>query len=169
MDSYQGALPQSAHCLKDQLHRLRDGCNLQAMSLALILQGRLVATSDLTLIAELGRAKREALRIVIPTIQACAECDPDSYIEKKKTSFPGIGPDSLRKFHARARLLTEPGAAPYLTEAVTFPIMQKEVYFDIEADPMHGIVYLHGFVERMLGRPEPASFIPYFADGTTNA
>ena len=125
----------------------------------------LVATSDLTLIAELGRAKREALRIVIPTIQACAECDPDSYIEKKKTSFPGIGPDSLRKFHARARLLTEPGAAPYLTEAVTFPIMQKEVYFDIEADPMHGIVYLHGFVERMLRRPETARFISYFADG----
>ena len=125
----------------------------------------LVATNDLTLIAELGRTKREALSAVIPTIQAFAECDLDSYIQQKKTAFRGIGPDSLRKFHARARLLTDPGATPYLTEAVNLPVKQKEVYFDIETDPMHGVVYLHGFVERTLGQPETARFIPYFADG----
>jgi uncharacterized protein len=126
----------------------------------------LVATNDLTLIAELGRVKREALSIVIPTIQACAECDPESYIEKKKTSFRGIGPDSLRKFHERALLLTKPGATPYLTQPVNFPVRQKEIYFDIEDDPMHSVVYLHGFVERMFGQPETARFIPYFVDGT---
>lgn len=122
-------------------------------------------TGDLTLIAELGRAKRDAISVVIPTIQAFAECDPESYVQKKKTAFPGIGPDRLRKFHVRARLLTEPGATPYLTEAVNFPIGQQEVYFDIEADPMHGVVYLHGSVERAFGRPEPGRFTPYFADG----
>jgi len=122
-------------------------------------------TGDLTLIAELGRAKRDAIGAVIPTIQAFAECDPESYVQKKKTTFRGIGPDSLRKFHARARLLTDPAPTPYLTEPVNLPISQKEVYFDIESDPMHGVVYLHGFVERAFGQPETARFIPYFLDG----
>ena len=125
----------------------------------------LVATNDLTLIAELGRAKRDVISAVIPTIQAFAECDPETYVQKKKTIFPGIGPDSLRKFHARARLLTDPNATPYLTEAVNFPIEQNEVYFDIEDDPMHSVVYLHGFVQRMYGQPDTAQFIPCFAEG----
>lgn len=129
----------------------------------------LVSTNDLTLIAGLGRATRDAMRAVIPTIQAFAECDPDSYIQKKKTPFRGIGPDSLRKFHARARLLTEPNATPYLTEAINLPVKLKEVYFDIETDPMHGVAYLHGFVERAFGQPETAQFIQYFADGNSPA
>jgi predicted RecB family nuclease len=125
----------------------------------------LVSTNDLTLIAELGRAKRDAISGVIPTIQAFAESDPGSYVQKKKTAFPGIGPDSLFKFHARAQLLTVPGATAYLKEPVNLPIKQKEVYFDIEADPMRGFVYLHGFVERTFNSPDTAIFIPYFANG----
>lgn len=31
---------------------------------------------------------------------------------------------------------------------------------------MRGVVYLHGFVERLHGRPETARFVPFFADGT---
>ena len=125
----------------------------------------LVAKNDLTLIAELGRSKRDVLSEVIPTIQAFAESDPESFIQKKKTCFRGIGPDSLRKFHARARLLTEPDAGPYLTEAVSFPVREKEVFFDIEADPMHGVVYLHGFVERTYGQAPSSEFLAYFAEG----
>ena len=45
------------------------------------------------------------------------------------------------------------------------PIAAKEVYFDIEADPMRDVVYLHGFVERLHGQPNTARFIPFFADG----
>lgn len=125
----------------------------------------LVATNDLTLIAELGRAKRAVVSGVIPTIQALAQCNPDSYVQKKKTIFQGIGPDTLSKFRARAQLLTRPGATPYLKEPVDLPIRQKEVYFDIEADPMRGVVYLHGFVERIFGQAGTAIFIPHFADG----
>src|SRR5208283_3411195 len=106
----------------------------------------LVTRSDLTLIAELGRAKRDAIVGIIPTIQAFAASDPASYVQKKKTVFPGIGPDSLLKFHARAQLLNSLGATAYLKDAVAFPVTQREVYFDIEADPMRGVVYLHGFV-----------------------
>ena len=120
---------------------------------------------DLTLIAELGRAKRDVISGVIPTIQAFAQCNPDSYVQKKKTVFPGIGPETLSKLRARAQLLTVPGATAYLKEPVNLPINQKEVYFDIEADPMRGVVYLHGFVERKFGQAKTAKFIPYFADG----
>ena len=125
----------------------------------------LVATDDLTLIAELGRTKRDAIRGVIPTIQAFAQCNPDSFVQKKKTVFPGIGPETLSKLQARAQLLAVPGSAAYLREPVNLPINQKEVYFDIEADPMRDVVYLHGFIERQLGQAQTAIFIPYFADG----
>lgn len=125
----------------------------------------LVAGNDLTLIAELGRAKRDAIVGIIPTIQAFAASDPDSYVQKKKTVFPGIGPDSLLKFHARAQLLNTLGATAYLKEPVSLPVTPREVYFDIEADPMRGVVYLHGFVERLYGRPETAHFVSFFADG----
>lgn len=126
----------------------------------------LISANDLTLIPELGRAKRDALSAVIPTIQAFAECDPKSYVKKNdETIFSGIRLGSLRKFHTRARLLTEPGATPYLTEAVHLPVRPREVYFDIEDDPMHDIVYLHGFVERMFGQLETARYVPHFAEG----
>lgn len=126
----------------------------------------LVAASDLTLISELGRAKRDVISEVIPTIQAFAQCNPDSYVQKKKTVFPGIGVDTFFKFRARAHLLTVPGATAYLKESVDLPAREKEVYFDIEADPMRGVVYLHGFVEREFGRPGTARFIAHFAEGT---
>jgi predicted RecB family nuclease len=129
----------------------------------------LVATNDLTLIAELGRAKRDVLSAVIPTIQAFAQSNPDSYLQQKKTVFPGIGPDTLHKFRARAQLLTVPGATAYLKQQIDLPIREKEVYFDIEADPMRGVVYLHGFVERKFGQVRTARFIPHFADGNEPA
>jgi predicted RecB family nuclease len=75
----------------------------------------IVSAGDLTLIAELGRSKRDAMSAVIPTIHAFADCDPEAYLQKKKTIFSGIGADTLHKFHARARLLTDPHGKPYLT------------------------------------------------------
>lgn len=125
----------------------------------------LVASDDLTLIAELGRTKRDAMFATIPTVHAFAGCNPSTFNQGKKTIFAGIGPDTLLKFHARAQLLATPGATPYLKEAVHLPVAQKEVYFDIEADPMRDVVYLHGFVERVHGQPATAKFIPFFADG----
>lgn len=129
----------------------------------------LVANDDLTLIAELGRTKRDAMFGAIPSVTAFAACDPTAFIQSKKTIFAGIGPDTLLKFHARAKLLSSPGAKPYLKEAVHLPVAQKEVYFDIEADPMRDLVYLHGFVERSHGQPTSAIFKPFFADGTSQA
>lgn len=124
----------------------------------------LISADDLTLIAELGRAKRDALVQQIPTVTALANIDPDSYVKGKKTEFPGIGPDSLFKFCDRAKLLVTPSAKPYIKKSFTLPMAGKEVYFDIEADPMRDVVYLHGFVEREHGRPDTAKFIPFFSE-----
>jgi len=128
-------------------------------------KGELVTSDDLTLIAELGRSKRDAMIPAIPTVSAFAACSPQGFIQGKKTTFAGIGPDTLIKFHERAKLLTTPGAKPYLKKPVQLPVAAKEVYFDIEADPMRDVVYLHGFVERGHGQPGTARFVPFFADG----
>lgn len=128
-------------------------------------KGEVVANDDLTMVAELGRSKRDAMIATIPTVHALAACNPQGFIRGKKTTFAGIGPDTLIKFHERAQLLTMNGATPYLKQAIHLPIAAKEVYFDIEADPMRDVVYLHGFVERDHGQPGTARFTPFFADG----
>ncbi|MDI6451760.1 TM0106 family RecB-like putative nuclease [Anaerobaca lacustris] len=103
---------------------------------------------DLTLIPELGRATRDAMVSTIPTIDDLARADIGTWTKGKKTVFPGIGPDSLRKFQTRARLLTHPDAKPYVVHPVDLPPANTELFFDIETDPMRNICYLHGFVER---------------------
>jgi uncharacterized protein len=120
---------------------------------------------DLTLIAELGRASRDKISGVIPTIQAFADSNPDTFVQGKKTACSGIGPDTLLKFHSRAQLLSTPGATAYLKERIDLPVNLNEVFFDIETDLMRGVVYLHGFVEREYARPKTATFIPHFAAG----
>jgi uncharacterized protein len=129
----------------------------------------LVAKDDLSLVAELGRSKRDLMINVLPTVQALAAANPESFTRGRKTVFAGIGPDSLVKFRDRAKLLSTAGATAYLKSAVQLPVAAKEVYFDIEADPMRDVVYLHGFVERLHGQPAAAKFIPYFAESVEPA
>lgn len=125
----------------------------------------LIERDDLTLVAELGRSKRDVMIQTIPTVHALAEVNPDEFTRGNKTVFSRIGPDTLVKFRDRAKLLSTPGAAAYLKSPVHLPIAAKEVYFDIEADPMRDVVYLHGFIERLHGQPATASFISFFAEG----
>ena len=73
---------------------------------------RLEETNDLTLIFELGRSKRDAMLNHVPTIRDLAAADPSAFLTGKKTIFSGIGPPSLEKFHARARLLSAEGGRP---------------------------------------------------------
>ncbi len=131
-------------------------------------KAQVVATNDLSLIPELGRSKRDSLIRLIPTVKALAAANLDNFSAGKKTVFPGIGPGTLAKYQARARLLCDPKAIPYLKSPIELPIRQREVYFDIEADPFKGnFVYLHGAVERDHGKPATARFHPFFADGAT--
>lgn len=121
-------------------------------------------TDDLSQIPELGRAKRDAMAVEIRTVTDLAGINPDGYIAKgNKTPFKGIGAASLRKFHERAKLLKAPNARPYLTQPVRFPLADRELHFDIEADPMRDHIYLHGFVVRDRGVAEN-QFVSFVAE-----
>jgi uncharacterized protein len=102
----------------------------------------------------------------IATVGELAEINPEGFVVGKKTRFPGIGLDSLRKFQSRARLLKTKDARPYLTQPLKLPISARELHFDIEVDPLRDHVYLHGFVVRDPSLAEP-KFIPFLADQPT--
>lgn len=106
------------------------------------------AAGDLTLIPELGRARRDAMVSACPTIKDLAKADASVWTAGKKTIFPGIGIDTLTKFQVRARLLTDPDAKPCIAHPIALPSAKTELFFDIETDPMRDFCYLHGFVER---------------------
>lgn len=137
-------------------------CHWRSSCLAL-LKGR----NDLTLIPELGRAKRDALVDQFPTVTDLAAAAIGRFIHGKKTDFEGVGADTLRKFHARARLASEEDPKPYLTRAVTWPTAPVELFFDIEADPMRDLCYLHGFVIREGGGNASERFVGIFAETAT--
>lgn len=125
------------------------------------------AGDDLTLIPRLGRKIRDAMAPTFPTVAALAATDPEGWITKNKTQFKGVGEKSLMVFHARAVLLTEPMAKPYLKAPITLPRSDVELFFDIEVDPLRDFTYLHGIVERRGGDSADERFVAFFADDET--
>src|SRR5665213_195232 len=124
----------------------------------------LEAEDDLTLLPELGRAKRDVLVDRIPTVSDLSTTNVDGFITGTKTVFKGIGPDTLRKLQARAKLTKTKGARPYLTGPISLPSSETELFFDIEVDPMRDICYLHGFVERLGGDAATERYVAFFAN-----
>jgi predicted RecB family nuclease len=124
----------------------------------------LTTADDLTLIPYLGRSKRDAMENEFPTVAALAESNPDDFIIDEKTPFRGVGPDSLKTFYARAKLQKSPDAKPYLKAPVVFPPRSRELFFDIECDPMRDFTYLHGFVSRQDNNNASEQFVPFFCD-----
>ena len=128
----------------------------------------LTVADDLTLIPELGRSKRDAMLEHLATIRDFAAANPEHYIKGSKTIFPGIGPGTLGKLHARARLIAAgEDAIPYLRKQILLPTANLELFFDIEVDPLRDICYLHGFVERRSGENQTERFIAFFAEELT--
>jgi predicted RecB family nuclease len=128
---------------------------------------RLKATDDLTLIPELGRSKRDVMLSHVVSVGELAARNLDAFLAGKKTVFPGIGPDTLAKFHMRAKLLTTKDAAPIMRGPLQLPGYERELFFDIEVDPMRDICYLHGFIERTGGDNASEKFTAFFADKCT--
>lgn len=124
---------------------------------------RLTAADDLTLIPSLGRTLRDTMQATFPTIADFAAANPEGFINGKKTVFPGLGPDRLRLFHARAVILKDRTPKPYLRAPVALPATPVELFFDIELDPMRDICYLHGIVERRNGDNAAERFVYFFA------
>lgn len=126
---------------------------------------RLYAADDLTLIPELGRSRRDTMAAQIGSIRAFAAADPAEFVTGAKTVFPGIGPSTLAKLHARAKLIAAgKKSRPYMREPVNLPTANRELFFDIEVDPMRDLCYLHGFVERAGGDNETERFVAFFAE-----
>lgn len=124
----------------------------------------LESKDDLTLLPGLGRSKRTPLLSFAKTVAEFANLNPKSLLDEKgKSMLPGWGPDSLTRFHARAKLNCEKGA-PYMRLPINFPVQNIELFFDIETDPMSDLCYLHGFVERRSGDNSTERFFGFFAD-----
>jgi len=128
---------------------------------------RLKDTNDLTMIPELGRSKRDVMYGNIRTVTQFASTDPESLVSGSKSAFAGIGPDTIRKFHERAILLSQRDGKAYTRAPIVFPDHDRELFFDIEVDPMRDICYLHGFVERLHRDNATERFIFTFADAAT--
>jgi predicted RecB family nuclease len=108
--------------------------------------------ADLTLLPELGRARRDALAAEFPTLSGLAAASTSQYIRGDRTEFPGIGAQAFIKFQRRAQLQLTPDAKPYLTQQIAWPEAATQLFFDIETDPMRDFCYLHGFVIREPGQ-----------------
>jgi predicted RecB family nuclease len=131
---------------------------------------QLTLSDDLTLIPSLGRTIRDKMQAIVPTIAEFAAANPDDFVERKKSIFPGLGPDRLRLFHSRAVMLKSTPPKAYLRTPVTLRFLPVELFFDVEVDPLRNICYLHGIVERRGGNNETERFVHFFApDLTANA
>jgi predicted RecB family nuclease len=128
---------------------------------------QLTASDDLTLIPFLRRSDRDTMNDQIPTIASLAAINPDTFIKGKKTVFAGVGADRFRAMQARAVMLKAPLPKPYLRAPVRLDSFSLELFFDIEVDPLRGVCYLHGFVERRNGDNETERFVAFFADDET--
>jgi predicted RecB family nuclease len=130
---------------------------------------QLQRAQDLTLLSELGRAARDALREEFPTLRHLAQADVEQYIDGDRTPFARVGAKSLRRFRRRAALLLQPDGQPFLTRAVSWPKAPVELFFDIETDPLRELCYLHGFVIRAGGDVASERFEGIFARDTSEA
>jgi len=121
------------------------------------------AANDLTLIPELGRSKRDALLASFADVRALARAD------LSRAKFKGIRAESLLKLQRRAQLQCSANARPYRTAELRLPHAARELFFDIETDPMRDVCYLHGFVERLGEESSQERYVSFYADEPTPA
>jgi uncharacterized protein len=122
------------------------------------------AAGDLSLLPQLGRAKRDALTDAFATVRSLASADLSRYAGAKKSPFPGVSATTLAKLQARAKLAVDPHPVPFFRKPVELPTNPLELFFDIEDDPMRDLVYLHGFIVRRNGDWNNEKFVAVFAE-----
>lgn len=125
---------------------------------------QLEATDDLTLIPELGRSTRDKLIGVFGTVGELAASELEPLIRGTKTTIKGVGAKLLTRLRARACLQKVGDPQPYFVEHVLLPNDRLELFFDVETDPMRGLCYLHGFVERVGSDPKSERYVPFMAE-----
>lgn len=169
-DEYQVALAEARSILSRQVVPLPAYCGTcKLCHWHTFCVDQLTASDDLTLIPLLSRSHRDTMQATVPTIADFAAANPDGFINGRKTIFPGLGVDRLKLFHARAVMLKQTPPKAYLRAPVTLPLAPVELFFDIELDPLRGICYLHGIVERRDGDNDQEKFVYFFAEDVSDA
>ncbi|MFC1495813.1 TM0106 family RecB-like putative nuclease [Candidatus Margulisiibacteriota bacterium] len=97
---------------------------------------------DLSLIFFVGKTKYALKERGIKTIQDVANIDVNKYL-KPPYKIKGLARKSLERMKNRARVIL--AGKPEIRSGFLFPERNKEYYFDIEEDPLQGIIYLFGF------------------------
>jgi len=115
-------------------------------------------TDDLTQLAGLGRSIRDAMEPIARTVTQLANVTPDTSTLK---DVGGIGAERLARFVARARLWSDKHSGPVRNAPLRLPSNPHRIDFDVEADPLRGIVYLHGFWHDRTGTD--GEFVHFFA------
>ncbi|HAU99143.1 MAG: hypothetical protein UX04_C0001G0161 [Microgenomates group bacterium GW2011_GWF2_45_18] len=123
---------------------------------------------DTTGLFYVGRSARDTLKddIDLTTVSEAQNLDVDALVAQKvsdKQFLRGLGQKTLEKIKARAEIMANK-KMPVLYEALNFPSVQYELFFDIEDDPTQAFVYLHGVYERT---PQGTKFIPFVAEAVT--
>jgi len=85
---------------------------------------KLEKSDDLTLLPELGRAKRDVMVDRIPTVSDLAAANVDGFISGKKSDFRGIGPDTLRKVPRAGQAHQDEGREPLSDSAREPPLLR---------------------------------------------
>jgi len=121
----------------------------------------LTAADDLKRIAGLGRAVRASIEKLGDSVGALANLyttllDP----------LPGVGADRLQPFVERARFIADPCAGPVVRAPLALTRPAHAIDFDVEADPIRGLVYLHGFWHVIEGKE---CFVHFFAETADEA
>lgn len=109
---------------------------------------------DISQIYKLGRSKRDTLinDLGIENVDDLLKLDVQSALEaknKNKTFLRGIGKTTLDTFVGRTEILKKT-KQPVVRKNISFPEVDYELFFDIEADPTQDHVYLHGVWERKI-------------------
>ena len=130
---------------------------------------QLERADDLTMIPELGHTRRKPFLPLVSTVGQLATTAPERFLDAKgKSVLKGIGPDTIAKYHARAALRSS-GGSPYLKNLVVLPEHRRELFFDIETDPMRDHCYLHGFIERDDRDDSTEQYHGFFSRDATSA
>lgn len=111
-----------------------------------------VDKDDPTLLYRCSKSNRDTLKsdADVITIKDLSEIDIDVLLKLKKNDkekLKGLGKTTLTKLKLRAELYSKNGK-PIIYQNPAFPIVDTELFFDIEDDPTQDFVYMHGLYLR---------------------
>jgi len=112
---------------------------------------------DVSLVYRLSQSdQRQLYDIGIRTIDDFARSD----LEVVRTQLESWNFDKLLRFYNQAQALVK--NEPVIMQNSNFAQAPTEIYFDIESDPTHGLVYLLGVLVKKAGEAE---YLHWFSDG----